>query len=179
MKTLGRQRGQAGRAALTKAALLLFSRKGFEDTSVEEICLAAGYSKGGFYFHFGGKDDLLLQIMDNAGLLVDAHRSGALVAELWAQAARKEAVRARLTQHHDARRRSVLQTAVTTAEDQGNATRLLDLLLLLDAGLRVQGRFPTSPGGEAQDLVDSLLAALSAPSTELARRSSRAAGAAR
>ena len=50
-----RQRHEEGRARLLEAALRVLSRKGFEGTSVEDICRAAGYSKGGFYFHFRGK----------------------------------------------------------------------------------------------------------------------------
>lgn len=37
----------------------LFFSKGFEDTTVSDIILEAGISKGGFYHHFTSKEDLL------------------------------------------------------------------------------------------------------------------------
>ena len=162
-----------------KAALGLFSRKGFEDTSVEEICLAAGYSKGGFYFHFSGKDDLLAQILDGATDIADGRGSGALAAELWAQTTRNESVRGRLSERYDTHRRSLLRDALAAGETRTNASRLLNLLLLLDAGLRVQQRFAPSSAGEAQDLVDTLFAALVEPSMESRQRIRRVAGAGR
>jgi len=159
-----------------KAALALFSRKGFEETSVEEICLAAGYSKGGFYFHFSGKDDLLAQILDGAADFADGRRSGPLAAELWAQAGRNESVRGHLSSRYETRRRSLLPETLAAGETRTNASRFVDLLLLLEAGLRVQQQFAPSSADEAQDLVDSLFAALVKPSMQ---RTRRAAGAGR
>jgi AcrR family transcriptional regulator len=176
MKTLSkRQRGRAGRANLIRAALGVFSRKGFESTSVEEVCLAAGYSKGGFYFHFRSKDDLLAAILERDGEIADGGWLDALSAELWAQAARDEAVRGRLAQRDDSRQQKLLKYALASGKDPKSASRLLGLLLLLDAGLRVQQRFLTAPGDEAQRFVDSLLAALTLPTTETEECSSRAA----
>jgi AcrR family transcriptional regulator len=146
-----------------KAALGLFSRKGLEDTSVEEICLAAGYSKGGFYFHFAGKDDLLAQILNATVDPADECRLGALDAELWSQAARNQDVRRRLAYRFDVRRRDLLRDAPAIRETQTSAPPLLDLLLLLDDGLRVQHRFAPSRAGEAQVVVDSLLTTLGGP----------------
>ncbi|GAA3764272.1 TetR family transcriptional regulator [Microbacterium kribbense] len=41
------------------AALDLFSRQGFESTSVEQIAQAAGVSRSTFFRQFGGKDDVV------------------------------------------------------------------------------------------------------------------------
>jgi AcrR family transcriptional regulator len=175
MKTLSRhQQGQAGRAALMKAAVAVFSRKGFEDTSVEEICLAAGYSKGGFYFHFRGKDDLLAQILEHDVDLTRAEWLDALTVELWAGAVRNEAVRDRLVERDEARRRRLLDAALACGQDPKGARRMLDLLLLLDTGLGVQQRFSPHPIDEAQCFVDSLVATLTAPA-ELPERRRRTA----
>lgn len=51
------------------AATEVFTRKGFEKTTIEEIIREAGCSKGGFYHHFKSKDEVLEHIID--GLLVE------------------------------------------------------------------------------------------------------------
>jgi TetR/AcrR family transcriptional regulator, cholesterol catabolism regulator len=47
------------RELLIDSALTLFGEKGFRATSVQEIVLAAGVTKGAFYHHFASKEDLL------------------------------------------------------------------------------------------------------------------------
>jgi len=47
-------------------SLKLFSLKGFLSTSIQDILLAAGTSKGGFYNHFSSKEDLFFQVLDEA-----------------------------------------------------------------------------------------------------------------
>lgn len=145
---------ETGRAKLMKAALGVFSRKGFEDTSVEDICLAAGYSKGGFYFHFRGKDDLLLRLVEEAGertALPSRGSTPALTMELWSQVARKEELRRLLFERYASHRRE-LEAAAATVE----------LLLALETGLQIQEEFAPAPLDvlPAQSLVRDLLAAL-------------------
>lgn len=41
----------------------LFSRKGYENTSLADILEAVGTSKGGFYNHFKSKDDLFYEVL--------------------------------------------------------------------------------------------------------------------
>ncbi len=50
-------RGQA-RTALLDAAHALVRRRGWAATSVEQLCDAAGVSKGAFFHHFSSKDEL-------------------------------------------------------------------------------------------------------------------------
>lgn len=47
------------RTVVVAAALDLFSRQGFEATSVEQIAQAAGMSRSTFFRQFGGKDDVI------------------------------------------------------------------------------------------------------------------------
>jgi AcrR family transcriptional regulator len=47
------------RTAVVAAALELFSRQGFEQTSVEQIAKAAGVSRSTFFRQFGGKEDVV------------------------------------------------------------------------------------------------------------------------
>jgi len=49
---------------LIEAAETLFMRKGFDDTSVDEISETAGYSRGGFYSNFDGKEQVFLEVID-------------------------------------------------------------------------------------------------------------------
>ena len=49
------------RGALVTAALQLFTAKGVEGTSVDEITAAAEVAKGTFYVHFQRKQDVLLE----------------------------------------------------------------------------------------------------------------------
>lgn len=43
------------------AAVDLFLERGYEKTSMEAIAEKAGISKGGLYFHFNSKDEILIQ----------------------------------------------------------------------------------------------------------------------
>lgn len=53
---------EARRADLTKAALKLFRKKGFNDTAVSDIVSEAGVAQGTFYLYFGSKDDILAEV---------------------------------------------------------------------------------------------------------------------
>ena len=46
---------------LLDAALLEFVEKGYENTSLESVAMRAGLTKGGLYYHFEGKEDLLIR----------------------------------------------------------------------------------------------------------------------
>lgn len=53
------------RARLLAAARELFLSVGFARTSIEDVCAAAGYTRGAFYSNFGGKEELLLALFDD------------------------------------------------------------------------------------------------------------------
>jgi len=48
------------------AALRVFSRRGYHDSSVDEIAGKARTSKGGIYFHFPNKEAIFLALLDRA-----------------------------------------------------------------------------------------------------------------
>ncbi|MEA2471704.1 MAG: hypothetical protein QOE38_2703, partial [Thermoleophilaceae bacterium] len=64
-KRLTRQEQQARtRSRLMRAAAELFSRKGMQQASIEEVVREAGYTKGAFYANFASKEELFLAMLD-------------------------------------------------------------------------------------------------------------------
>jgi len=53
---------QGTREKIAAAALELFAARGYERTSVHEICERAGVSNGSFFHHFGSKEGLALEV---------------------------------------------------------------------------------------------------------------------
>lgn len=53
------ERSQKTFAAIIDAAVISINKKGFEKTSISDICREAGVTSGAFYARFSGKDDLL------------------------------------------------------------------------------------------------------------------------
>lgn len=52
------EKARRQREAILGAAIMVFSRKGFHKSSVEEIARRAGVGKGTIYLYFGGKSEL-------------------------------------------------------------------------------------------------------------------------
>lgn len=57
--------GDATRQALVDAARGLFGSQGYADTSLEQIVLAAGVTKGALYHHFRGKEPLFRAVFES------------------------------------------------------------------------------------------------------------------
>ena len=58
------QRSEETRSNILASAIKLFSTRGFNAASVDDICADAGISKGAFYHHFKSKQDLFLALLD-------------------------------------------------------------------------------------------------------------------
>jgi len=58
------QRSEETRTKIIDSAIKLFSARGFNAASVDDICVEAGVSKGGFYHHFESKQALFLALLD-------------------------------------------------------------------------------------------------------------------
>jgi len=75
-------RGRKTRARILDAAGSTIARQGYAATSVEDICQAAGVTKGGFYHHFSSKQTLFLELLDcwlaRLDVQLDAVGAGAL-----------------------------------------------------------------------------------------------------
>jgi AcrR family transcriptional regulator len=59
------QRSEETRARIIDSAIKLFSNRGFNASSVDDICAEAGISKGAFYHHFKSKQALFLALVDS------------------------------------------------------------------------------------------------------------------
>lgn len=59
-----RAQGREGRDAILSAALRVFARRGYRQAGVDEIAEEAGYSKGALYWHFAGKEELLMALIE-------------------------------------------------------------------------------------------------------------------
>ncbi len=57
-------RGADTRQSILDVSLSLFSKNGYDATSVAKICQQAQISKGAFYHHFPSKQDLFLALME-------------------------------------------------------------------------------------------------------------------
>ena len=58
------------REAIWNSAVDLFARKGFDETTVEDIAQAAGVSRRSFFRYFASKNDLMAQGMHTYGALL-------------------------------------------------------------------------------------------------------------
>lgn len=54
---------EARRQAIVEAAIRVFAQHGFDAATIDDIARMAGLSKGGLYWHFNSKDDILAAIL--------------------------------------------------------------------------------------------------------------------
>ena len=59
------QRSEETRSKIMESAIRLFSNRGYNAASVDDICAEAGISKGAFYHHFESKQALFLALLDS------------------------------------------------------------------------------------------------------------------
>ncbi|MEW2325622.1 TetR family transcriptional regulator [Streptomyces griseoincarnatus] len=69
------------RAQLLDAAFTVLAAKGFGHVSIEEICEAAGYTRGAFYSNFAGLDELFFALYAQRADLIAEQVAGALAAD--------------------------------------------------------------------------------------------------
>ncbi len=65
------QRSEETRSKIIESAIKLFSSRGFNTASVDDICADAGISKGAFYHHFESKQALFLALLDGWLKIID------------------------------------------------------------------------------------------------------------
>ena len=65
------QRSEETRTRILESSVKLFSTRGFNAASVDDICAVAGISKGAFYHHFESKQALFLALLDGWLKIID------------------------------------------------------------------------------------------------------------
>jgi AcrR family transcriptional regulator len=58
------RKGAATRAYLLQAAAEAFAERGYAETTISELIVRSGLTKGAFYFHFPSKEHLALAVID-------------------------------------------------------------------------------------------------------------------
>lgn len=58
------RRREMTREALAEAAAEVFARRGFHAASLDEIAESAGFTRGAIYSNFGGKEELMIAVLD-------------------------------------------------------------------------------------------------------------------
>ena len=61
-KSRREQRNQATRDQILRAAAELFSRQGYQNTSLDDLVERANLARGTFYYHFPAKEDIVLAL---------------------------------------------------------------------------------------------------------------------
>jgi TetR/AcrR family acrAB operon transcriptional repressor len=61
-----KEEAEATRKTIFKTALLIFSKKGYSATRLEDIAQRAGVTRGAIYWHFKNKFDLYYQLMEES-----------------------------------------------------------------------------------------------------------------
>ncbi len=56
-------KGDAARARILESAQALFSQKGYCAVSMQDICEAAGFSRGGLYRHYASTEEIFVDII--------------------------------------------------------------------------------------------------------------------
>lgn len=69
------------REQILRSAAQLFTQRGFDSVSVDEVMAAAGLTRGAFYAHFRSKADLYAEAISHAAELARARLQAALPAE--------------------------------------------------------------------------------------------------
>jgi AcrR family transcriptional regulator len=66
------QRGEETRACILERAQECFAQKGYDATSVAEICRRAGVTKGALYHHFPSKQSIFMALLEEWLATLDA-----------------------------------------------------------------------------------------------------------
>ncbi|MBU1170874.1 MAG: TetR/AcrR family transcriptional regulator [Proteobacteria bacterium] len=60
------QKGDETKERITDVSLDLFHKRGYKNTSINDILGSSGVKKGAFYFHYQSKDKLIVEVLNKA-----------------------------------------------------------------------------------------------------------------
>src|ERR1700732_1134288 len=69
------------RAKLIEAAFRVFADKGFGQVRIEDVCAAAGYTRGAFYSQFDSLEELFFTLYDDRAHVIASQVTEALAVE--------------------------------------------------------------------------------------------------
>jgi TetR/AcrR family transcriptional repressor of nem operon len=61
-----RKQAETNRQKILDSAIRLFAERGVHGVGIAEVMADAGFTHGGFYNHFGSKDDLVLEVCNTS-----------------------------------------------------------------------------------------------------------------
>ncbi len=119
MGIIHQRRKAETRSLLVAAGLELFAERGFEIATLDEVALAAGFTKGAIYRHFPSKGAFLLALFEQYAAVARAGSGArqALTVQFAAQATRDPLLRRRLV--------TVLSEAPDGATPEGQLLKAL------------------------------------------------------
>jgi AcrR family transcriptional regulator len=127
-KRLTRQEQQARtRSRLLSAATKVFTCKGMEQASIDEVAGEAGYTKGAFYANFRSKDELYLAMLDErfAAHIAEVEKAFASDEEAPEQARHAAADYARMNRADPDEARLFIEFAIHALRDESFREELL------------------------------------------------------
>jgi AcrR family transcriptional regulator len=143
-ETLKSRKQEFARDAIFEAAMDLFVRKGFQETSVEDVSIGAGVSLRSFFRYFTTKDHLLgHNIVRHGNILVSA------VAACPAESSAKEVVRdtvlagLRFSTSHPRTRQIIAITALNLSARRAHKSRIVDVEIRLAEAFAARTRSET------------------------------------
>src|SRR6202045_3819396 len=72
METTRVQTQHASKTRILDAALLVIRAKGYSAATIEDVCQAAGLTKGSFFHHFKSKEELALATAEHFAAMADS-----------------------------------------------------------------------------------------------------------
>lgn len=112
-----KEEAEKTREKVMEAALALFSRRGYSDTTLAEIAAAAGYSRGPIYWHFRNKTELYEAVMELSQVPLEQMVAEGMASERPALAALEHFVRRWLSLlHEDSRYRDSFEILLNKTE---------------------------------------------------------------
>jgi len=159
-------KGEATRLHVVAVATELFSREGYEATTIDAVLTAAGISKGALYHHFSSKEDLFEAVFMAVETDVIARVGAAAAGETTAAAALAAGCKAwlRLASDPVVRRIVLIDAPAALGWHRWRALDEIHPLGLLRVGVEQLAR----EGGMGEDLVDGFAHVLLAAANELA-----------
>ncbi|HEV2486563.1 MAG TPA: TetR family transcriptional regulator [Terracidiphilus sp.] len=143
-RSLQSRKRQLVKDAIYEAAIDLFTRKGFDETTVEELAEAAGISRRSFFRYFETKDDLLALNTVNCGkVLCEAVASSAADVGPFEVVSESVSAGVKFTEGQQFTRQIIEITQRSTSARQAQMSRLMEVHDRLSLAYSAQMGIPT------------------------------------